>query len=219
MIDAQIVKDIIEHLSWDTRIDALNIQVSANDGRVQLSGTVPVFTHQQIAELACYDVKGVKSVKNNLRIIHPSSVKVPPDNEIKEHLENLFRWNQEMSQEYVRIAVTGGTVMLEGTVDAYWKKLRAEQMAASVKGVLGVKDKLSVVPTDSLYDRSIAQGITNALVRNAQIDVNTVHVKVKDGIVTLSGSVPNQSARNAAQEVAANTMGVIELNNQLELRA
>jgi len=68
-------------------------------------------------------------------------VKVPPDNEIKEHLENLFRWNQEMSQEYVRIAVTGGTVMLEGTVDAYWKKLRAEQMAASVKGVLGVKDK------------------------------------------------------------------------------
>jgi osmotically-inducible protein OsmY len=41
MIDAQIVKDIIEHLSWDTRVDALNIQVSANDGRVQLSGTVP----------------------------------------------------------------------------------------------------------------------------------------------------------------------------------
>jgi len=54
---------------------------------------------------------------------------------------------------------------------------------------------------------------------DAQIDVNTVDIKVKDGIVTLSGTVPNQSACNAAQEVAANTMGVIELNNQLELRA
>lgn len=217
MSDAQIVKDIIEHLSWDTRIDALNIQVSANDGRVQLSGTVPVFTHRHIAERACYEVKGVKLVENNLRIKHPSSVKIPPDNEIKEHLENLFRWNQEMSQEYVRITVTGGKVVLEGTVDAYWKKLRAEQMAASVKGVLGVKNKLSVVPTENLYDRSIGQSIGNALARNAQIDVNTVDVKVKDGIVTLSGSVPNQSARDAAREVAANTMGVIELYNQLEL--
>jgi len=42
-------------------------------------------------------------------------------------------------------------------------------------------------------------------------------VQIKDGSGTLSGKVPNQGARKAAQEAAQHTMGVVEVYNQLEL--
>lgn len=219
MTDEQIVKDIMDHLSWDTRVDASNIQVEVTNGRVRLFGAVPVYTSRQIAEQACYDVKGVTSVENQLQVKHPTGMMIPPDPDIKAHLESLFSWNQELSSESVRIEVAEGEVTLDGTVDAYWKKMRAEEMAAAVKGVLGVENILAVVPTESVYDDAIGDGIADALARNPQIDANNVDVQVKDGRVSLSGKVPNQGARKAAQDAAQHTMGVIEVYNQLELGA
>jgi len=219
MNDEQIVKDIVDCLSQDSRVDASDIQVEASNGKVKLFGTVPVYTSRQIIELDCYDVKGVTSVENNLQVKHPTCMRIPPDHELKGHLESLFSWNQEVAEEHIRIAVTDGEVTLDGNVDAYWKKVRAEDLAAAVKGVTNIENKLAVVPTQNIYDKTIGDGIADALARNAQIDANTVDVKVKDGAVTLSGKVPSQGARKAAQEVAAHTMGVIEVYNHLELGA
>jgi len=217
MADEQIVREIMDHLSWDNRVDASDIQVEVINGRVRLFGTVPVYTSRQIAEKTCYEVRGVLSVQNELQIKHPTSITVPPDQEIKEHLQSLFSWNQELASEQVRIRVADGEVTLDGTVDAYWKKMRAEEMVSAVKGVLGIENKLAVVPTESVYDDAIGDGIADALARNPHIDANTIDVQVKDGRVSLSGKVPNQSARRAAQEAAQHTMGVVEVYNQLEL--
>jgi osmotically-inducible protein OsmY len=217
MRDEQIVKDIMDHLSWDNRVDASDIQVEVTNGKVRLFGAVPVYTTRQIAEQACYDVEGVTSVENQLQVKHPTSMTIPPDPELKAHLETLLNWNQELASESIRLEVKNGEVTLDGTVDAYWKKVRAEEMAAAVKGVLGIQNTLAVVPTESIYDDAIGDGIADALARNPQIDANTVDVQVKDGRVSLSGKVPNQGARKAAQDAAQHTMGVIEVYNQLEL--
>jgi osmotically-inducible protein OsmY len=47
-----------------------------------------------------------------------------------------------------------------------------------------------------------------------KIDVDT-----KDGVVTLTGPAPSESARDRATEIAKNVKGVSSVNNQLTVKA
>jgi osmotically-inducible protein OsmY len=80
---------------------------------------------------------------------------------------------------------------LEGTVDAFWKKVRAEDLAFSMRGVLGLTNKIAVVPTQTIADENLAENIINALDRNVNVNVDDVNVTVEDGTVTLTGAVPS----------------------------
>jgi alpha-amylase/alpha-mannosidase (GH57 family) len=109
-------------------------------------------------------------------------------------------------------------VALRGSVNAYWKKLRAEEVTATLAGVRGVTNELSVVPTNAYEDRLIADSIVAALDRNVYVDVESVDVRVNGGVVTLSGSVSSLPAFRAAQETCERTVGVIAVNNELVIR-
>lgn len=51
------------------------------------------------------------------------------------------------------------------------------------------------------------------------IDPEKITVTVNNGIVTLSGSVPNWTAYRLAEDDALNTSGVIDVNNKLIFEA
>jgi osmotically-inducible protein OsmY len=85
--------------------------------------------------------------------------------------------------------------------------------------VVGITNKLSVTPSEKVLDEIIGEQIMAALDRNANVDVNTVHVKVEDGHVTLSGEVPSWNARRAAYECALNTGGVVDVEDDLIIQS
>ncbi len=210
-----IKKDVIDSLYWDSRVDASDVQVEVAGTDVTLTGTVPNYVAYWAAEDNARFVKGVGNVENLITIQPPAAVPLPADEDIEALIHNVFRANSILDESRITISVIAGTVTLTGTVDTYWQRLRAGQLAADVTGVILVKNELSVVPTRDVLDETIAENIGAALERNALIDADLITVRVEDGRVTLSGKVPNWYALRDAREIAYHTPGVVEVHEVL----
>jgi hyperosmotically inducible protein len=214
----EIKKDVVDQLYWDGRVDAAGIEVKVVDGTVRLNGTVPTYSARRAAEEDAWQVAGVKSVENGLTVAYPGEVPVPADEEIGATLASVLSWDSDLENADIDVTVQGGWVTLRGTVDAYWKRRRAEDLAATFTGVQGVRDELAVVPSGIYEDKLIADSIVAALERNINGDVESLSVQVNGGQVTLTGSVSDLPAFRAAQEAAEYTPGVVAVNNELTIR-
>jgi osmotically-inducible protein OsmY len=115
----------------------------------------------------------------------------------------------------IDVTVSRGWITLEGSVEAFWEKVQAENQVLDLWGVIGVTNKLTVVPTENVADEAIAEDVVGALDRNANVSVDDVDVTVRNGIVTLNGTVPSRIAKSAAYNSALYTEGVTDVDNKL----
>ncbi len=212
-----IKKDIIDQLYWDNRVDASDVNVDVREGHVTLMGSVPSFLAQQSALDDAWIVEGVVGIDNQIDVQFGETV--PHHEDVQEHIENMFKWNPNLTDQPIEVSVDNGIVTLSGSTDAVWKKLRAENICLSVLGVQGVTNEIRVVPTHSVLDETISENVMAALRRNAGIDETLITVKVENGIVTLSGSVRSWVARNAAFDAALFTDGVVDVVDNLVINA
>lgn len=128
--DDKITRDIAEQLHWDNRLDASNIIVTTQDGMVTLVGTVTNYPERQAASDVAWGLRGVDSVINNITVKHPLTAKTPIDAGIKSKIRNVLNWNPNIDASNINVSVDAGHVTLEGTIDALWKKIRAERLAS-----------------------------------------------------------------------------------------
>ncbi len=213
--DEEVRQRVVDELRWDDRVDGAEVNVEVHDGRVVLSGRVPTYTARRVAEEDAEAVAGTGEVENRLVVKHPTALETPTDDEIESILTNMLRWDSDIDASEVRVTADAGWVTLKGIVPAYWQKLKAEDIAVSVRGVHGVTNELAVVPSRKLEDRRIAEEIVAALERNVYVDADRVDVKVNDGVVTLTGTVPDKRAYRATRDRARYTPGVVDVINEL----
>lgn len=71
--DNAIRQDIVEHLTWDSRVNSINIEVQVKDGDVQLVGTTPTYSERMAAYEDTWSVPGVVSVENRIVVTPPES--------------------------------------------------------------------------------------------------------------------------------------------------
>jgi hyperosmotically inducible protein len=216
--DEEIEKNIMEQLYWDDRVDASDLKVEVSGGEVILKGTVPSCAAYQAAEDDAWSMPGVKYVRNDAAVKYPSGAKVPSDAEIKASIESVLLWQPDIDSLDIDVSVENESVVLRGSVDAYWKKVRAEELALALSGVSSIKNELAVVPSGAFTDKAIADDIESALKRNVGADVDSIDVRVENGKVTLSGSVSSLAALSAAEKIVENTPGVILFNRELVVR-
>ena len=74
------------------------------------------------------------------------------DSEIRSNIERAFTSDNELYPFDLNVTVGAGWVTLEGTVDAFWKKVRAEDLALGMRGVINLTNKIAVVPTQTIAD-------------------------------------------------------------------
>ena len=215
--DEQIKKAVVEMLYWDNRVDASDIHVEVNDGVVTFTGTVPSYGTKETSLFVAWKVPGVRKVNNNSFVKFPTTTKILTDSQIEESIRKQLEWNDSTSRENIQVTVNKGEVSLEGHVDAYWKMFRAQKLASDVIGVVDIDNKLTVVPTENIEDQVIATNIINAIDRSNLLKTEDIDVKVKHGIVTLSGTLPTRSLGEAALEFAYNTIGVKEVKDRLHV--
>jgi osmotically-inducible protein OsmY len=216
--DEKIKKDVVDQLYWDARVDASNIEVRVNNSIIELNGKVPSSRAKWAAAEDTRIVGGVGGVLNNLEVKYPGGRTPPTDEEIQSAIEQAVLWDPDLDETKIDVSVAGGLVTLEGLVDAFWKKVVLEGLAQSTTGVWKVSDKLIVVPTRDTLDEVIAKDLDAALERNALVHRNDIDVEVAGGVVTLSGEVPNASAKDAAFNSALYTSGVQSIRNELKVR-
>lgn len=216
--DEQIKKDIVDQLYWDSRVDASDIKVEVSGGEVTLSGTAPNFESLKAAENDTWIIPGVLAVNNQMTLEYPSEMTLPSDSEIQSNIRNSLIWKPYIDEKNIQVTVDNHIVKLTGTVDSYWKKMKAEEIAYDVLGVMNVQNELGVVPTRDIVDKIIAQEIMSALDRNIYVDPDSLDVKVEDGAVHVSGTVPNWRAYQETLDTAYYTPGVKSVTDDLFLK-
>lgn len=212
-----IEKDVYAHLSWDNRVDQSNIKVEVKDGKVVLTGTVPTSSNLAQAEKDAYEILGVKSVDNRLTVVFPTTYPAPVDAEIASKIRDLLQWNPTIDSRDIEVSVLNSNVALTGTVHSSWEKSRAGYIAINVEGVIGIENRLKVLPEGTVPDEGIKRDIESSLARNAFVDASNLHVEVVNGAVTLSGAVGDDRARRIVERIARHTGGVVSVDNKLSI--
>jgi translation elongation factor EF-1beta len=66
-------------------------------------------------------------------------------------------------------------------------------------------------------DERIKEEVSEALYRDYQIDASEIEVDVKDGVVTLSGTVDSRDTKRSAEECIENLTGVSDVHNRIRI--
>ncbi|MFP4091141.1 MAG: BON domain-containing protein [Cyclobacteriaceae bacterium] len=215
-LEEDIKKRVKEQLRWDDRVMASDINVEVDRGIVRLSGSVPSYASLRNAEVDALSVRGVNGIDNQLVISYHTEVEVPTDAEIEDFVNKMYRFNENLSSDEITVISENGYITLSGSTSALWKKLLAEELCHSVRGVVEVTNEITIVPTGSLGDENIANTIMAALERDAYTDQDSIIVRVENGIVSLSGTSNSRMGELKAEAIASQTEGVIEVVNEIE---
>jgi osmotically-inducible protein OsmY len=142
------------------------------------------------------------------------------DSEIKQDVEWELKWDREIDATDIAVAVKDGVVTLSGFVRSYLHKPQAEIDAKRVPGVRAVANDIQVrLPTSSMRpDPEIARDAVAALQREVPGSAERIKVIVKDGWVTLEGTVEWDWERKKAEYAIQQLRGVIRVTNLISLQ-
>lgn len=213
--DRDIIRDVAETLAWDTRIDDSQVKVDAQQGRVTLTGTVTMFSEKTAAAEDAWRIKGVREVVNEL-VVSPPDLRL--DRDIAEDVVRALERDPRVDHRNIVVDVAGSVVHLSGVVRNLAEKRAAEENAWYTSGVIDVVDDLTISPTEVRSDADIEADVRAALMRDARLgDPTRINVSVVKGVAFLRGSVDTLSERQAAEEDARFTAGVVDVDDELAL--
>ena len=118
-----------------------------------------------------------------------------------------------------------GVVTLAGNVPADSDKAQAESIANSMAGGQVVSDQIAVLPpgnehdakaVDSDLDKAIDKKVDAALIKNRM--QHDVRYNVKNGVVTLKGTVSSDAKRVEAEKIASSVPDVQQVVNELDVK-
>lgn len=211
-----------------SRVSAFDIDVDTQGGVVRLEGQLPSEETRKIAVAIAEGTAGVVRVEDQLT--------VDPEAQPSEELESLrdrvrdlevqialveaLSRAPELSTRSVTVAVRDGVVTLEGRVQDAAEREGAEQIAASLDGVVEVENELEVTGGDRPApesEESVAKRAEFALFATDAFDLERLNVRVEDGVAALTGEVRSQAERLLAERVVADVDGIDRVDNQLEV--
>lgn len=145
---------------------------------------------------------------------HPSSNK-----NIQQDVEDELNWTPSVDSAAIGVSVIDGVVTLSGEVKTFSQRLAAKKAALRVRGVDIVADeiKVAVVAASEHSDSEIARSVKHVLEWNEDVPRDAVMTEVRDGWVTLTGTVEWDYQRKAAAHVIAAIAGVRFVDNQITL--
>lgn len=124
----------------------------------------------------------------------------------------------------VHVAVENGNVRLSGEARSAGQRNQFEAAARSVGGVKSVNDTVRLNPNlrgarESLGDAGLAAKVMGAIGAQAGVNAFRIHAAVKDGDVTLSGSVPTAAIKTTVLETARTVAGVRSITDRIDVKS
>lgn len=236
--DQEIVKAVEAALLYDPRVRSFNLNVDAMAGVVTLRGVVDNLKAKQSALQDARATSGVSRVVDHIR------VKSSPgqDTEVAKKIREAMERDPYVERFEVLVKVDDGTAYLSGTVDSYFEKMRADQIASRARGVQRVQNSLTVYDTRSplvfeprVYefypyeyawygfepksyrsDADILDDIRDEIYWSPFVDADQVKVRVQNGIATLEGKVDSYAEMHSALSNAYEG-GAKAVDNQLRV--
>ncbi|MBD3419316.1 MAG: BON domain-containing protein [Chitinivibrionales bacterium] len=226
VLDTDLRKRVETALQLDPATELYEVDVSAQDGVITLSGAVTSWQEKQLCQSVAKNVGGVKEVENNLAITYNGE---RPDAQIREEIKGRLGRDVRIDDFLVNVAVDNAEVRLSGAVASLAEKNRAfsDAWVAGVTSVDATELEVEWWARESMRrketyvsqnDSSIEKAVLQAFRYDPRVNPFDIWVSVDNGSLTLQGDVSNAAARQAAQQDAQNVVGVWRVINLLKTR-
>jgi len=124
------------------------------------------------------------------------------DGQLQHDVLAQLEWEPSVEASHIGVTAKDGVVTLTGSVATYAEKMRAEEVTKKLYGVMAVANDIEVkIPGSHVRnDSDIAAAALNALRWNTSVPDEKLKVTVRNGWVTLEGTVEWRFQREAAED-------------------
>jgi osmotically-inducible protein OsmY len=192
--DRDITWEVMEKLIEDEWVSSHFIDVETNAGIVTLTGPVNNLLEKERTPEVASTVKGVRAVVSRVTVRPVKRT----DAQIREDIEQALLDDPATEVYEVSIKVKDGIVTLGGSVDSWVKTALSERRAKGVGGVMEVRNRIIVEYKARRADREIEEEVKARLRWDVWLNDAIITVEVKDGKVTLRGSVASTAEKERA---------------------
>ena len=201
------------------------IKTYSKDGVVTLQGTVNEESHKSLAKETVASLPGVKSVDNQLTIKGEQPAE-NSDGWLSMQVKYSLLYNRNVSGIKTQVFVTDGVVTLQGEADNQAQKDLAGEYAKDVKGVKDVKNDMTIAKvekpaekttSDKIDDASITAQVKTAFLYHHSTSAFKTGVETNNGVVTLTGKIRSDAAKDMATKVARDVSGVTSVVNNMTI--
>lgn len=142
------------------------------------------------------------------------------DGNITASLAAKYAFDTEIDRYRIDIDTVNQMVTLRGEVANAEQRTEAERIALATKGVRGVVNELAIDPTPrtpstAFDDAWISAMIESKLAVDPEVPSRKIDIDVREGVVTLSGTVESEAARTEAEDLALSVDGVRRVVNEI----
>lgn len=151
-----------------------------------------------------------------LVMVLPCAAQDLTDTYINTAVEHRLAQEKGISAQDVEASTYHGIVTLSGTIDNLPARDRAVVIAQSTRSVLGVLDRVIVVPV-ARADESIRNDVVTALQQDPATGNFPVTVAVRSAVVSLTGTVGSYAEKRLVGRIAATVKGAQEVRNNIAI--
>jgi osmotically-inducible protein OsmY len=218
--DASLKSAVRTSLDKNKALDASRITVDVKNGKAVLGGAIGTWDEQEIARETVSKVPGVTVIENRTEVTFDG---IRSDEQIAEQLVQLIANDPLCDGLAISVSVKEGVVKLKGELGSSGEYDRLVRRS-SVTGVFEVNsDKLTInsdLKMEAVEDKNFTPeqmmvALNDAIKADRRIDPALISGQISEGVVTLSGQVPDEGMKNAAESTARGVPGVIAVNNQI----
>lgn len=239
--DADLTAKVKEALAADKSLADSSIKVqSVNSGVVLLAGKANSLTDHLRALETVRAVPGVQRVTSEVEspdkvaddeirkdrdqaAAQPgSTMQMASDAWITSAIKMRLMANGDTPALDINVDTQNGAVTLFGIVPSQVSKAAAEAEAKKVDGVRTVRNDLQVVAESAqekveVKDEELTVKVNDAIDKRDALEKADIDVEVKNGVVRLTGTVPNQTLRLVAATTARSIKGVRSVHDELKI--
>ena len=136
---------------------------------------------------------------------------------LRDSVLRQLEWDPQFDASRVGVTVNEGIVTLSGYVDTYAAKLMAERCARKVYGIQGVANELQVALAEERIDPDLVKDTIGALKNRVDVPPG-LEVTVRNGVVSLGGTVPWMYQKLAAERAVRYLRGVRGVINNISIK-
>lgn len=205
-------------------MDASQIKVSENQGRVLLTGTVGTWDEQELARELISRVPAVGGIDNQLQVSYEG---IRTDEQILAQLQHMIADDPLYAGLHLGVRVSEGVVTLQGEVGSKAEMDRLIRRSY-VTGVFEVKmEKLTInsdlameILTDKHYTpEQTLLTLLEVLAMDPRVESANIKPSLREGVLILAGTVRDLREKEAAEMDARGIPGVGAISNELVVRA
>jgi len=139
------------------------------------------------------------------------------DKDLERDVRDELAFDPRVDVKAITVSAKGGVVTLSGSAPTYAAKLAACHDAERVSGVNVVVEHMNVSLPDmhARSDADLAKAVADALRWDVEVPHDKIKTSVRDGWVTLEGTVDWQYERAAADGAVRYLVGVKGVTNQI----